>query len=120
MLPNEVGIQYGYWRTDKEPSEGYSHELISMDTAGVQEYPDLDTLDFQPFAGVNTLYKAIMRNMEIMPNRDMIGTRVADRYEWITWRECLTLAEDFSHGVKALKLSPEIEAEGSIWRFIGI
>lgn len=35
MLPNELGLQYGYWRTDKEPEKGYSHELISMDSATV-------------------------------------------------------------------------------------
>ena len=112
MLPNEVGIQYGYWRTDQQPEQGYSHELISMDTAGHDEIPDLDMLDFQPYPGVNTLYKAIMYNLDRMPNQDMLGTRLNDKYEWITWRECLTLAEDFSHGVKALKLSPEIGAEG--------
>lgn len=53
-----------------------------------------------------------MYNLDRMPNQDMLGTRLNDKYEWITWRECLTLAEDFSHGVKALKLSPEIGAEG--------
>ena len=120
MLPNEVGIQYGYWRTDKEPEPGFSHELISMDIAGSNTDPDLDKLDFEPFPGVNTLYKAMLRNIEIMPGADMIGSRIGDKYEWITWRECLTLAEDFGHGVKSMRLCGEVGAEGRTWNFVGI
>lgn len=120
MLPNEQGLQYGYWRTDKEPEKNFSHELISMDTARAHDNPDLDNLDFQPFPGVNTLYKAMKRNLETIPNEDMMGFRTGPTYEWNTWRELLSLAEDFSHGVKGLNLAPERTAEGQTWRFMGI
>ena len=30
------------------------------------------------------------------------------------------MAEDLSHGIKALGLAPEVEGEGRWWRFMGI
>lgn len=119
ITPSDTGMSYAYWRTDKEQEKGFSHELISNDTARIPN-ADLDTLDFQPFPGVNTLYKGMMRNMERIPNHDMLGTRVGDTYEWNTWREVLSMAEDLSHGMMALELAPEVQAEGKTWRFMGI
>lgn len=78
-------IKYGYWRTDKANMEGYSHELISMETKKIIDQTDIDTLDAQPYEGVDTLLKAITRTVERIPNEQALGTRVGDKYEWMTW-----------------------------------
>ena len=80
----------------------------------------MDELDAVEYPGVDTLLKAFRRNVEKIPNEDWLGTRVGDRYEWITWRQCAETAENFSHGLAALRLIPDIKAEGSAWRFNGI
>jgi len=64
--------------------------------------------------------KAIRRNLQRIPHHDLLGTRVGDAYEWNTWREVIAMAEDLSHGIMALKLAPEVEAEDRKWRFMGI
>ena len=51
-----------------------------MDAADQQDMPDLDNLDFQPFPGVDTLYKAMMYNLERFPSQDMIGMRMGEKY----------------------------------------
>ena len=38
-------IKYGYWRTDKPKMEGYSHELISMESEMILDQTDIDTLE---------------------------------------------------------------------------
>lgn len=53
----------------------------------------------------------MLRNMERIPNNDLLGTRIGNKYEWNTWRESFQLAEDFSHGAIAMNLSPEVTAE---------
>jgi len=111
---------YAYWRTDKPKEPGFSHELISNATVGILDQTDLDTLDACPFPGIDTCMKAIRRNLERIPHHDLLGTRVGDAYEWNTWREVIAMAEDLSHGIMALKLAPEVEAEGRKWRFMGI
>jgi hypothetical protein len=63
MEPNGE-YNYGYWRTDKPKEDGYSHELISCDTKFLLERgATLDTLDANPFDGVDTLFKALQRNV---------------------------------------------------------
>ena len=48
---------YGYWRTDKEKEKGFSHELISSDSALLTSggKTDLDTLEALENPGVDTL-----------------------------------------------------------------
>ena len=43
-----------------------------------------------------------------------------DEYQWQTLKEVADNAENFSLGLKALNLCPEIEAEGKKWKFLGI
>lgn len=62
----------------------------------------------------------MMRNLERIPNHDMLGTKVGDKYEWLTWRQVMKMAEHLSYGIQKLELTPEIEAEGKMWRFMGI
>jgi len=48
---------YAYWRTDKPKEEGFSHELISDDTADFLKLSntDIDTLEGNLVPGVDTL-----------------------------------------------------------------
>lgn len=111
---------YGYWRTDKPKEEGFSHELISSDTAKILDQTDLDTLEAVPFPGVDTLFKAVQRNYDRIPNNEWLGTRVGDKYEWMSWKESLEYAQTISYGIKALGLCPEVEGDGRTYRFLGI
>jgi|TARA_B110001450_G_C17647744_1_gene491954 hypothetical protein len=75
-------FQYAYWRTDKPKEDGYSHELISMDSNKILNQTDLDTLEALPHEGIDTLLKGFKRNVERIPNNDMLGTRIGNKYEW--------------------------------------
>ena len=112
---------YSTARTDKEKETGFSHEMISADTKYLLERGAThDTLDALPFDGVDTLYKAIQRNVNRVPNSDIMGTLNGDHYEWMTFKEMATCAEMLSHGIMALNLAPQIEAEDKTWRFMGV
>ena len=113
-------FQYGYWRTDKPAESGFSHELISTDTAKILDKTDLDTLEALPFEGVDTIFKGFKRNVERIPNNDMLGTRNGDRYEWKTWAQVDERAKHISYGMLAYDLAPEIQAEGTTYKFAGI
>jgi len=111
---------YGHWNYDKDIVPGFTHELISCDTPQILDRCDLETLDALPYEGVDTLYKAFLRNVQRIPNNEFLGGRVDDHYEWWTFREAGELAENLSHGMIALDMVPEVEAEESKWRFVGI
>jgi hypothetical protein len=113
-------FKYGYWRTDKAKEPGFSHELISSDSALIKDQTDLDTLVAWPYPGIDTLFKACQRNYEKIPNNEWLGTRVGDKYEWMTWRDSIDTARNISYAIMKLGLCPEIEGEGEMWRFMGI
>ena len=60
---------------DKQLEKGFTREVVSTDRKHMNP---------EPFVGVDTLYKAILRNAERIPDHKLIGTRVGDRYEWIS------------------------------------
>lgn len=64
--------------------------------------------------------KAFKRNVERIPNNQMLGTKKGVAYEWSTWQQVNDKAIALSHGINALNLAPDIEAEGTTYRFIGI
>jgi hypothetical protein len=72
---------------DEEP--GYSRELISCDTKEILEQTNLEDLEAYPFEGCDTLYKMLLRNKDMMPDTDALGTRVGDEFKWVTWAELL-------------------------------
>ena len=113
-------FNYGYWRTDKPNEEGFSHELISSDTEKILNQTDLDTLEALPFPGVDTLLKAFRRNVERIPNHDMMGTQVDGVYKWTSWAQAEERSKHISYGMRALDLAPDISAEDQVYRFIGI
>ena len=113
---------YGYWRTDKPKEKGFSHEFISSDTAQLIRRTEatLDTLSGLEQPGVDTLYKAFKRNVRLMPDKKWLGTRVGDKYEWMTLNEAAVLSENLSHGFRKLGLVPEINIDTEQWKFMGI
>ena len=114
-------FKYGEWRTNKPKEDGYSHELISTDSKFlINRGSNLDELCACPFEGVDTLYNAFQRNVKRIPNNDFLGTRVGDKYEWLSIRDTANIAEHFSYGIMALELAPSVEKESEPWRFIGI
>jgi long-chain acyl-CoA synthetase len=105
---------------DKDAEPGFSRELISTSTTKILDRTDLDTLEVYDTPGVDTLFKAMQSNLERIPNNPWLGTRVGDHYEWMTWTECMDIAQNLSYGIMALDLCPEVEAEDQTWRFMGI
>ena len=120
MEKAQSGFSYAYWRTDKPKEEGFSHELISTDSAKILDKTDLDTLEALPYEGIDTVLKGFKRNAERIPNNDMLGTRVGDTYEWQTWGEVNDKALHISYGMVHFDLIPDIEAEDTTYRFVGI
>ena len=114
-------IQYATWRTDKEKEPGFSHELISIDSKNILNQTDLDTLEAVPFEGVDTIVKAIERNLQKSPNENWLGTRKEKAYVWTSYKDAVEKAKTISLGFKALELIPDIEGEnGNTWKFMGI
>ena len=74
--------KYGYFRTDKPKEAGFSHEFISSDTAHLVKTTGatLDTLYGCEYKGVDTLCKALQRNVKLIPNHRWFGTKVGDKY----------------------------------------
>lgn len=60
---------YGKWRTDVPKEEGYSHELISIDSYALIKngQTDLEKLEKLPYPGVDTIFKAMQYNVKRMP-----------------------------------------------------
>lgn len=50
----------------------------------------------------------------------MLGTRKGNAYTWQSWKEVDERARHISFGMIAMNLAPDIEAEGTVYRFIGI
>ena len=77
--PN-TSVTYAYWRTDKAKEDGYSLELVSRESEHILEETDLDTLESQTFSGVDTLLKAMRRNLKRIPNNRFLGVRIGEEY----------------------------------------
>ena len=80
----------------------------------------IDELNCQPYPGIDTVFKGFQRNLNIMPDAGVMGTRVGDKYEWVTWRELAHITEHLSYGIIDAGLCPEVAAEGTTYRFMGI
>ena len=113
-------VVYALWSPNAaEP--GYSRELISKDTRNIINLGGtIKDLHALPFPGIDTILKSFRRSTEKSPNNDFLGTRVGESYEWLTYKEVYDLQEDFGYGMNALDLAPQVDAEGTKWRFIGI
>ena len=99
---------------------GYSHELISPDTKNIMDQTNLEELQAVEHPGIDTMYAALYKNVETIPDKPFLGTRVGNEYQWLSWKEVADLAANFSYGMRSLNLVPEVEGEGKLWRFLGI
>ena len=79
----ESKFKYAYWNDKKEPEKGYSRELLAYD---IPEGTDLNTMCCFNYEGVDTIRKAFDRTVNRIPNNDMYGTRVGDKYEWMSFK----------------------------------
>ena len=79
-----------------------------------------DELNLLPYPGIDTLYKALYRNVERIPNHNMLGTKTPNGYKWMSIKEVAEEATLFAKGAMKLGLCPEVDAEDKKWRFIGI
>jgi len=111
---------YGQWNLDKPKEPGFSHELISSFFDQIKDKTTVDELKDLPFPGVDTLLKAFQKNVKEMPEQELLGTNNGKSYDWLTFKQVDDIARDFAAGVMALDLAPEVEGEGTQWRFLGI
>ena len=111
---------YGHWRTDKPREPGYSHELISSQFHQIAHLTDMDELKALPYPGIDTLYKAFYRRVNLFGNDPMMGWREGNAYQWISFKEVAKIARTIAAGMMKLNLIPEVEAEGKQWRFLGL
>jgi hypothetical protein len=82
-------MKYGKWSYHIPAQEGYSHELVSVDSyknLELGKIKDLDMMVTEPYPGVNTIFKAMLNNLERYPDKDLLGTKVKGKYEWLTWK----------------------------------
>ena len=112
--------KYGFWRTDKPKEAGFSHELISCDFEKIKHKTSMDKLECLPEPGMDTLLKAFEANVKRIPDREFLGTREGDHYEWISWKQAQRAAFNLSAGICKLDLCPITQQEGKPWRFMGI
>lgn len=77
-------FKYAYWNDKKAQEPGYSKELLSYD---IPEGTDLETMKTYNFEGVDTILKAFNRTVSRIPNNDCYGTRVGNKYEWMSFKE---------------------------------
>jgi len=47
---------------------------------------NLDDLGGLHSPGIDTLVKAFVRNVQVTPDDEWLGTRVGNKYEWVTWQ----------------------------------
>ena len=125
----ERRVQYGKWREDKPAEEGYSRELVNQGL-DPQYYDRLDELPFLAEGGMTLLecfqnHVANRGDEPFLGTRPMVGTSekgapVFGDYQWESYRQVSSDVENLANGMIALRLAPDIEGEGQIWRFVGI
>ena len=120
-------FQYATWRTDKPKEDGFSQELVSKDSQVlIEKGATLDDLYALPYEGVDTLYAAMKRNVDRIPDHALLGTQVTKSapnqggarmcggsdqkpvvsYEWMTHKECSNVSENIGYGLIAHELCP--------------
>ena len=78
-------------------------------------------MDADPLPGINTLSKALNRWVEKNPNGEFLGTRVGNKYEWLTYREVQDISKNLGKGIVAFDMVPGMtDDDGKAWKFMGI
>lgn len=69
---------------------------------------------------IKTLYEGLQRNLSRIPAHPLLGTKRGNSYEWMTVKEVSETALALASGCMALDLVPEVQAEDTTYRFIGV
>jgi len=80
----------------------------------------MDELNTWPYKGITTLPKAIYRLLDKTPNQNFFGTKVGAAYQWMTVKEVIERAKLIAAGISALDMIPDVEAEDTTYKFLGI
>jgi long-subunit acyl-CoA synthetase (AMP-forming) len=82
----------------------------------------MDALNSFPEKGIDTVHKAMMKRYGNPDQKkmDFLGTRHGTEYKWMTYEETVDQAKLFAKGAMALNLLPDFEADGQVWRLIGL
>jgi long-chain acyl-CoA synthetase len=80
----------------------------------------MDELKCLPYPGIDTLYKAFYRRVEMFGDDPMMGVRVDKEYKWISFKEVAVIAKHLAAGLIGLNLVSEVEESGKMWRFLGL
>lgn len=111
---------YGYWNMNKEALPGETRELLSIH-AKLLETPDkLKQLGYLPNLESDTLINIFERAETKWPNNEWLGTFTGSAYDWATVRDTLNTSRELCQAVRARNLCPELQCDGSTWRFMGI
>ena len=108
---------------DKEPTPGYSRELVSVDLAE-KDYEDFNNDVFN--VKQKTYLDFFELNCEEDPDRPFLGERKPDSdgkfgpYEWTTFAQTRTICQALARGMYARELANEQEGDGRTWSFTGI
>ena len=105
-------FQYAYWNTEKDAEPGFSRELLSYDMP--------EEMETYKYPGIDTILKGMDRTADRIPNNNCYGTRVGDKYEWMSFKEARDTSIHLGLGIDALGLAPEFQVEGKTWRTLGL
>jgi long-chain acyl-CoA synthetase len=93
--------------------------MISADFSKIAKGTNMEDVEYY-HEGCDTLYKAFNRNVEKIPNHELLGTRTGMVYNWLTFKQVSEEARGFAAGCQELNLCPEVDGDGRKWRFLGI
>ena len=118
---------YAVWRTDKEPTPGYTRELVSTEV-DTKYYDDLASQPVQR-PGLQTFLQTFELNVAESPNAPFLGRRIklpdgtmTPDYVWKTVSEVNKEVKDLAKGLMEGEFCPEVdgEVEGQKLRFCGV
>jgi long-chain acyl-CoA synthetase len=73
---------------------------------------------------VRTIWDAFTFSTRRLPNENFLGSRDPTQegapYVWKTWTQVETIVNQLAAGYQALNLLPEVTAEDTVWKFMGI
>jgi long-chain acyl-CoA synthetase len=122
-------VTYAVWREDQPAQEGYSRELISLQTPKefVDNHQGMPSWDEKCL----TILDYFEKRVSLYPNDDFLGTRaklapgadgkpVYGEYTWLTNKEVETTVKRLALAMEHRQLATKTEGDGKEWSFIGI
>lgn len=79
-----------------------------------------DGLLTTPSGEMSTLFDLVQKSFSLHARNPMLGTKTQYGYVWKTYQDVKDLATSFGSGLEALELCPEVDADGSVYKFLGL